>query len=319
MVQLSAIDEELLATIAELHGVPGGAYNIRRNGELIARASTPEIQVESKKDKPGINIFIAPGTKGKSVHIPVLLTVSGLKDVVYNTFDIGEDADVLVVAGCGIHNPGEEKSQHDGIHEFILRRGARMRYVERHYGQGPGTGERVLNPKTILILEDGAQAELELVQISGVDGTVRETEATLAGRAHLVIRESVLTTGKQSADSFISVELRGNGASTEVLARSVARGQSRQIFRARLTGRARAKGHVACDSLIMDQAEISSLPELHAASPEAELTHEAAIGRIAGEQLLKLMTLGLSEEEAVNTILAGFLGVSRALLPVARS
>lgn len=313
-MQLNAIDEKLLATIAELHGVPAGAYNIRRNGELVGRTSTPEIQIESKRDKPGINIFVAPGTKGKSIHIPVLLTMSGLHDVVYNTFDIGENADVLVVAGCGIHNPGRERSQHDGIHEFILRRGARMRYVERHYGEGPGTGERVLNPKTILTLEAGADAELELVQIRGVDSTKRETEATLATRARLVIRESVLTSGKQVANSVIAVELAGNEASAEVLARSVAQHQSHQVFRVQLTGRAPAKGHVACDSLIMDQAEISSLPELHAASAEAELTHEAAIGRIAGEQLLKLMTLGLNEEEAVNAIVAGFLGVSRALL-----
>lgn len=318
-MRLTATDEELLATIAELHGVPSGAYNIRRNGELVGRTSTAEIQIESKKDRPGINIFVAPGTKGKSVHIPVLLTASGLTDVVYNTFDIGADADVLVVAGCGIHNPGQEKSRHDGIHEFILHRGARMRYVERHYGEGPGTGERILNPKTVVTLEAGAQAELELVQIRGVDGTVRETEAAVGPRAHLVIRESVLTDGRQHADSSIAVELTGRGGSAEVLARSVAQGSSRQVFRARLTGRARARGHVACDSLIMDRAEISSLPELHAASPEAELTHEAAIGRIAGEQLLKLMTLGLSEEEAVETILAGFLGVNRALLAAHRN
>lgn len=313
-MRLTATDEKLLATIAELHGTPSGAFNIRRNGELLARSATAEIKIETKKDKPGINVYVAPGTRGKSVHIPVLLTVSGMRDLVYNTFDIGEGADVLVVAGCGIHNPGNEAAQHDGVHEFFLRRGARMRYVERHYGEGPGRGARILNPKTVLTLEPGAQAELELVQIRGVDSTVRETEAYVGAGAHLVVRESVLTGGSQQAESLVVVELTGSGGSAEVLARSVAQDRSRQVFRARLTGRARARGHIACDSLIMDQAEISSLPELHAACSEAELTHEAAIGRIAGEQLLKLMTLGLSEEEAVETILAGFLGVSRALL-----
>lgn len=307
-MHLSAIDKRLLEVVADLHGVPPGAFNIRRNGELVERLSTESIEITSKRDKPGIDILVKPGTVNQSVHIPVLITASGLEDVVYNTFDIGEDSDVLVVAGCGIHNAGSKRSRHDGIHEFILRRNSRMRYVERHYGEGEGTGERVLNPKTVLHLEPGAVAELELVQIKGVDSSVRETKASVGSKAKLIISERLLTHGDQRADSRIEVELSGNEASAEVLARSVAQDRSVQVFRASLIGKARARGHVACDSIIMDRAEIRSLPELQALHAEAELTHEAAIGRLAGEQLIKLMSLGLTEEEAVQVILSGFLG-----------
>lgn len=306
-MNLNAIDERLLETIADLHGVPQGAYNIRKDGELLSRMSTENIDITTKADKPGIDVRIRPGTRNESVHIPVLLTASGLTDLVYNTFDIGEDSDVLIVAGCGIHNPGEAIARHDGIHEFIVRRGARVRYVEKHYGEGEGTGERILNPKTIITMEEGSEAQFELVQIAGVDSTRRVTEGTVGKGATLVINERLLTTGRQSADSLIKVELVGPDASVDVLARSVGQGHSRQVFRASLIAKAPARGHVACDSIITEGAEISSMPELHAMDAGAELTHEAAIGRIAGDQVIKLMSLGLTEEEAVKTIISGFL------------
>ncbi len=306
-MKLNAIENELLKNIADLHKIPSGAVNIRKNGEGIIRHSSANIEVRPKTDKPGIDVIIAPGTKNEAVHIPVLITMSGVVDVVYNTIIIGEGADVTVVAGCGIHNPGSKKSQHDGIHEIIVKKGAKMRYLEKHYGEGEGTGERVLNPQTLVIMEQDSMAEMELVQIKGVDSTVRDTKAKLAEGASLIITERLLTHQNQEAVSDMTIELNGQGSNAKVVSRSVAKDNSKQVFRPIVIARASSKGHVECDSIIMDQGKISSTPAITAEHPDAQLTHEAAIGRIAEEQLLKLMTLGLSEEEAEDVILRGFL------------
>ena len=304
---LTAIDRELLFQTTGLHDIPPGAINIRKDGEKVERRSTANIEIITKRDKPGIDVIVKPGTKNESVHIPVIVTRSGLKDLVYNSFDIGEEAEVLVVAGCGIHNAGDQSSRHDGIHTFLVRRGARLRYTEKHYGDGRGEGQRVLNPRTIITLEEGAVAELELVQVRGIDDTVRVTEAKLHPRASLKVIERLLTHGRQRAESEIVIELAGADSSAQVIARSVAQDESFQVFKAALKGNERCRGHVECDSIIMDQAVISASPQLYAQHRDAELTHEAAIGKIAGDQLLKLMSLGLSEKEAVDTILTGFL------------
>jgi Fe-S cluster assembly scaffold protein SufB len=304
---LNAIDSKLLETIADFHETPQGAFNIRKNRAGVARQSTANIQIVPKDDKPGIDIIVKPGTKNESVHIPVLLTLTGINDLVYNTFEIGAMAEVLVVAGCGIHNPGEQKAQHDGIHEIFVRRGAKIRYVEKHYGEGTGTGARILNPKTIIYLEEGGIAELELVQIKGVDSTFRTTTAVLEKKAQLITVEKLLTHGKQKAESEMVIELRGEESSAQIISRSVAQDVSEQVFCPRLVAYNRGRGHVECDSIIMDGAKIRSVPEISAQHAEAELTHEAAIGKIAGEQLLKLMSLGLTEKEAVDAILHGFL------------
>jgi len=306
-MNLNAIDSELLKTVADLHKIPSGAFNIRKDGHGIERRSSTRIQVRPKLDKPGIDVIVVPGTKNEAVHIPVLITLSGVIDVVYNTIEIGEGSDVTVVAGCGIHNPGSKKSQHDGIHEIVVRKGARMRYIEKHYGEGEGTGEKVLNPKTILVMEKDSIVEMELTQIKGVDSTVRETKAKVAEGASLTITERLLTHGRQEAISEMLIELEGEGSSARVISRSVAKDESTQIFRPNVVARARAKGHVECDSIIMDKGRISSTPAISAEHPDAQLTHEAAIGKIAEEQLIKLMTLGLSEKEAADVILRGFL------------
>lgn len=303
---LTALDKQLLAAVADLHDVPAGAYNIRKDGGAVARQSSANIEIRPKEDKPGIDIIVKPGTKDESVHIPVILTKSGLHDLVYNTFEIGEGADVLVVAGCGIHNSGSDEAQHDGIHEIFVRRGARMRYVEKHFGQG-GEGKRILNPKTIVTVEEGAVAELELIQIKGVDDTKRLTTAVVHKRGLLKMVEKLLTHDRQNAESAIVVTLAGEGSVAQVISRSVCQDSSSQVFKASLVGRNRSRGHVECDAIIMDQGRIASVPELHAEHADAELTHEAAIGKIAGDQLLKMMSMGLSEQEAVETILAGFL------------
>jgi Fe-S cluster assembly scaffold protein SufB len=302
---LDRIDKRLLRETAGLHSTPIGAYNIRKNGAGIARESTANIEITSKADQSGIEVIVKPGTKNESVHIPVILSAEGFFDVVTNTFDIGEESDILVVAGCGVHNPGSADSRHDGIHEFLIRKGARMRYVEKHYGEGQG--KRILNPVTVINVEEGGVAELELVQIRGVDSTNRETKISLSRGARLIVTERLLTNGEQDAVSRISVDLVGDDSTARVISRSVARDKSSQVFYFGLIGRSRCRGHVQCDSIIMNEAQVRSIPEISAYHCDAQLVHEAAIGRIAGEQLLKLMSLGLTQEQAESTILDGFL------------
>ncbi len=298
---------KILKEIADLEKTPQGAYNFRVNGQLDARHTTANIDIVSKTDKPGIDIIVKPGTKGESVHIPVVLSATGLTDVVYNDFYIGEGADVDIVAGCGIHNTGCETSQHDGIHVFHVGKNARVRYVERHYGEGPGTGERILNPKTEVYIEEGGSVTMEMTQIRGVDSTVRDTIVEVGPGGECILNEKLLTDGCQTAESNVEIILKGDDATGRVVSRSVAKGDSIQVFRPCMTGQAKCFGHVQCDSIIMDGAKIKSIPAIDAQSVDAQLIHEAAIGRIAGDQILKLMTLGLTEEEAEEKILEGFL------------
>ncbi len=304
---LDEIQIRLLQEIADLHTVPEGAYNIRSNSALAGRNSTANIDITSKDDGTGIDIHIKPGTKNESVHIPVVLSESGLKETVYNDFYIGEDSDVVIVAGCGIHNCGVQDSQHDGIHRFFVGKNAKVKYVEKHYGEGDGTGKRILNPVTEVTMEEGSSMEMEMVQIKGVDSTVRTTRATLAAGASLVVRERLMTHGTQRAESVYTTELNGDGARADVVSRSVAKDQSYQRFDSRITGNAACTGHTECDAIIMDDARILAVPQLEANNIDAALIHEAAIGKIAGEQIIKLMTLGLTEQEAEEQIVNGFL------------
>ncbi|HEX3012155.1 MAG TPA: SufD family Fe-S cluster assembly protein [Syntrophomonadaceae bacterium] len=306
-MNVNQLDMQMLKIISDLNGIPDGAVNVRLNGQAAVRNSTPNIKITPKTDKPGINVEIKPGTRHETVHVPVVLTQAGFTDKVYNTFIVGEDADAVIIAGCGIHNASHSDSQHDGIHEIIVKKGARLLYTEKHYGQGEGSGKRILNPTTVVTVEDGAYAEMELVQIKGVDDTIRTTEAYVHKKGNLRIVEKLLTQGKQNAVSNIKIFIEGEQGTAQVLSRSVAQGHSQQAFHASVTGKTECFGHVECDAIIMDHAVIRSIPELHAENADAVLTHEAAIGKIAGEQLIKLMSLGLTEEEAVNTILDGFL------------
>ncbi len=304
---LDIIDKNLLKAIADLNELPQGAYNIRKNAAGESRRSTDHIQIVTKEDKPGIDILVQPFTRQETVHIPVIVTGDGLHDKVYNTFQIGEGADVTIVAGCGIHNQCDREAGHDGIHEFFVGKGARVSYVEKHYGDGEGSGKRVLNPTTKLYIEEGATVEMELVQIRGVDSTVRDTFVRLEKDARLVVVERLLTTGEQQADSIIDVELVGADSSAQIISRSVAQGKSKQLFHLNLIGKNACRGHIQCDSIIMDDAEVQSIPKISAFHGDAQLIHEAAIGKIAGAQLLKLMSLGLTETEAEERILQGFL------------
>ncbi len=306
-MKFDEIQLRLLEEIAELHGVPEGAYNIRSNSEALGRRSTEHIVITPKKDVSGIDIEIKAGTKNESVHIPVVMTKSGLKETVYNDFYVGEDADVLIVAGCGIDNCGDGDSEHDGVHRFFLKKGAKVRYVEKHYGSGNGKGKRILNPVTEAYLDEGAEMTMEMVQIKGVSDTTRTTLADLKENAKLVVRERLMTHEDQTAVSVYDVKLSGEGSSADVVSRAVAKGNSFQKFEAKITGDAPSYGHTECDSIIMDNGKILAVPSLQANNVDASLVHEAAIGKIAGEQLVKLMTLGLTEAEAEEQIINGFL------------
>lgn len=304
---MDSIQKNLLEQIAGLHDVPQGAYSLRINGALHGKNSSENIEIVKKEDKPGIDIYIKPGTKKESVHIPVLLSQSGLKELVYNDFHVGEDCDVTIVAGCGIHNGGDETSEHSGIHAFYVGKNAKLKYVEKHYGDGDGKGKRVMNPTTIIELAEGAYMEMETAQIKGVDDTVRETTAKLAEGATLIVGEKLMTHGDQYAETRFTVDLDGKNSGAHVVSRSVAKDNSRQLFVSHVNGNNECSGHTECDAIIMDNASVSAVPEIMANHTDAQLIHEAAIGKIAGEQLIKLMTLGLTEKQAEEEIINGFL------------
>ena len=304
---IDEIQKRLLREVADLHDVPEGAYNIRANGQMAGRHTTANIEITTKKDVNGIDIRIKPGTKHESVHIPVVVSESGLKEMVYNDFYIGDDADVVIVAGCGINNCGDQDSEHDGIHRFFLGKNAKVKYVEKHYGEGDGRGKRILNPVTEAHMDEDSYMEMEMVQIKGVDSTERVTRAELASGAKLVVRERLMTHGTQNAVSDYEIDLNGENASTDLVSRSVAREESVQTFRSKINGNAKCSGHSECDAIIMDDAKIIAVPGLVANDIDAALIHEAAIGKIAGEQIIKLMTMGLTEQEAEEQIISGFL------------
>ena len=304
---MNKTDINLLREIADLEGTPKGAYNIRKNGKMEGRSVNANIDIVTKEDKPGIDIYVKDGTKRQSVHIPVIITETGLSELVYNDFHIGADCDVVIVAGCGIHNDGSDGSKHDGVHTFYIGENSKVQYVEKHYGEGEGTGEKVMNPQTIIYLEKGASIQLDTTQLRGVDSTKRYTKIVVKEGAEAIVTEKLLTHDRQKAESEMDIILAGSGANGRVISRSVAQDDSEQIFYPRMIGDAAGFGHVQCDSILMGKAKIQSIPAITANHPDAQLVHEAAIGRIAGDQILKLMTLGLTEEEAEEEILNGFL------------
>ncbi|MCI8553452.1 MAG: SufD family Fe-S cluster assembly protein [Clostridiales bacterium] len=304
---MNDITKKLLGMVSDLFSPADGAYNIREDGACAGRQSTENVSILSKEDKPGIDIRIRPGTRGEKVYIPACVTHSRVDDLVYNDFYIGENADVTIIAGCGVHSDGEEDARHNGIHRFFIGKNARVLYLEKHVGTGEGTGRRIINPQTYAELEEGAYMEMDTTQIRGVDSTNRLTRAVCGRDSRLIVREKLMTHGTQAAETCFEVDLEGEGSGVDLISRSVARDHSRQMFRSRIEGRVRCMGHSACDAIIMDSASVSAIPELTAGHVDASLIHEAAIGKIAGEQLIKLMTLGLTEQEAEARIIEGFL------------
>lgn len=305
---LNDVIKSLLAEVSGMEEIPlNGAFNIRNNGQSEGRNSTETIQIVPKEGGSGIDIYIKPGTKNESVHIPALITEAGINDLVYNDFHIGEDADVTIVAGCGIHNCGGEDSVHSGIHRFFVGKNAKVKYVEKHIGEGDGNGKRIINPQTHVEAEENSYVEMDTVQLKGVDSTKRVSSAVLAEGATLIIKEKIMTHGQQYAETSFDVDLNGKGSSAQLISRSVARDQSRQLFRSKLSGNTECYGHSECDAIIMDEGVVAAEPEIVAHNVDATLIHEAAIGKIAGDQLVKLMTLGLTEKEAEAQIINGFL------------
>ncbi len=304
---MDQLQMHMLKTVADLHKIPEGAYNIRSDGQMAGRNATANIDIVSKKDKPGIDVIIKAGTKNESVHIPVIVRTSGIKDMAYNDFYVGEDADVTIVAGCGVHCGGAEDTGHDGIHTFHIGKNAKVKYIEKHYGEGEGTGSRILNPSAVIYMEEDSYLEMESTQIKGVDSTIRDTKAELKDGATLIVKEKIMTHGEQFAETNFHVDLNGVGSTANVVSRSVAKGSSRQVFNSRICGNNECYGHTECDAILMDQGHVVAVPSLDANHLDASLIHEAAIGKIAGEQLIKLMTLGLTEQEAEEQIVNGFL------------
>ncbi|SCG90009.1 FeS cluster assembly protein sufB [uncultured Clostridium sp.] len=306
MVKLDAITQEVLDKISEGFG-QSGAFNLRQNGISLCHGDSEHIKIKKKEDKPGIDIFIDGTTIAEKVYIPVVVSVSGMTDLVYNDFYIEDGADVTIIAGCGIHNSGCNESRHDGIHTFHVGKNANVRYEEKHYGEGNGTGSRILNPVTNIELGENSVFTLDTVQIKGVDSTVRETNVSMDADAKLFVLERLMTDGEQKAESNIEVTMNGSGSAAQIISRSVGKGHSSQVFHPRAIGKNKCHAHIQCDSIIMDHAEVSSIPEIQAKHVDAAIIHEAAIGRINDEQLLKLRTLGMTEAEAENVIIENFL------------
>lgn len=300
-------EKQLLKIIADMEGEPEGAFNIRANGKLADRKTTENIDIRTKTDKPGIDIIIKPGTVGETVHIPVVIDATGLDDLVYNDFIIGENSDVTIVAGCGIHNCGDKKSSHNGVHTFFVGKNSKVKYIERHFGEGEGKGTRIMNPTTVVNLGENSYMEMETSQLGGIDDTLRVTRAAVGDGGTLVIHEKILTENSQKAETDFSVDLNGKNSSANVVSRSVAKENSSQLFRSNINGNNLCSGHTECDAIIMDNGRVSAIPQISANDIDASLIHEAAIGKIAGEQLIKLMTLGLTEKEAEEEIVNGFL------------
>ena len=304
---INQTDKNLLNEVSNLENMQTGAYNIRKNGQGIERKVTENVNIVTKKDKPGIDIYVKENTKFEFIHIPVIITESGLTDLVYNDFYIGKNANVIIIAGCGIHNDHHKDSEHDGIHRFYLEEGAKVKYIEKHYGEGSGNGKRILNPVTEVYLKAGSSMEMESIQIKGVDSTIRETKGILEENTNFVVTEKIMTHDEQFAKTIFDVELNGENSSAHVTSRSVATDNSKQYFISKIYGNAKSFAHSECDAIIKDNAKVVATPEVTANHVDANLIHEAAIGKIAGEQIVKLMTLGYSEEEAEQEIINGFL------------
>lgn len=304
---MNNVDEKLLDKIIDTKKNKVEVINIRKNGKSIKRKVNEYIDIVSKEDGSGIDIYVKENVLFGIVHIPVIITESGLTDVVYNDFHIGKNSNVAILAGCGIHNDKHKDSEHDGIHRFFIEEGAKVKYIEKHYGEGIGKGKRILNPVTEIEMKKNSSMTMETAQIKGVNYTHRVTKANLEEGATLVINEKIMTSNSEKAITEFLVNLNGENASSHVTSRSVAENSSYQEFKSNVIGNAKSFAHVECDAILKDDANIKAIPEIFAKNSDANLIHEAAIGKIAGEQLMKLMSLGLSEKEAEKAIIKGFL------------
>lgn len=312
--ELNTVTEEILKEITDWDGIFSGAYSLREDGECLSFQNSDNIRIVKKTDKPGIDIYISDKAKNETVYIPACVTKSDVDDLVYNDFHVKEGADVTIVAGCGVHTDSEEGSKHNGIHRFFLEKNSHVVYKEKHIGIGKGEGKRTINPVTHMYLDENSVLEMETLQLRGVDESVRDTKGVLKKGAKLIIHESLLTDNNEYAKTVFDVAMEGEDSSVDLISRSVAKGNSLQSYESKITGNCRCSGHSECDAILADNGRVIASPALDAGNIDALLIHEAAIGKIAGEQIIKLMTLGLSEEEAEERIIAGFLGTKDVLL-----
>lgn len=304
---MNKVTEALLKKVSDWKGDFKGAYNIRENGQCAGRRSSENIRIENKTDGPGLVIHISSAAQGETVYIPACVTRGNVSDLVYNDFYVGEGADVTIVAGCGVHTDNEGEAEHDGIHRFFLEKGAHVLYREKHVGTGSGTGLKKINPVTDMELKENAVMEMDTIQLGGVDDTKRVTKAVLGEGARLVIHERILTDGEERANTDFEVSMDGEDSAVDLISRSVAKDNSYQEYHSRIKGNCRCTGHSECDAILIGNGKVNAAPELFAGDLDASLIHEAAIGKIAGEQIIKLRTLGLTEQEAEEKILDGFL------------
>ena len=304
---MNKITEELLKQVSDYKGEFKGAYNIREDGGCVGRQSSEHIKIEPKPDGSGLEIHISPEAQKETVYIPACVTRGNVNDLVYNDFFVGEGADVTIVAGCGVHTDNEGEAEHDGIHRFFLEKGAHVLYKEKHVGTGTGIGLKKINPVTDMELKEDAVMEMDTIQIGGVDLTKRSTKAVLGARAKLIIHERIMTDGEEQASTDFEVEMQGEDSGVDLISRSVAKDHSYQEYHSKIRGNCRCTGHSECDAILIGEGKVNAAPELFAGDIDASLIHEAAIGKIAGEQIVKLRTLGLTEEEAEKKIVEGFL------------
>lgn len=304
---MNSITENLLGIVSEWDGGYKGAFNIREDSGCAGRQSTENIKIENKTDNPGIVIRVKSAAQKETVYIPACVTHAGVNDLVYNDFIIEDGADVIIVAGCGVHSEGEEEARHNGIHRFFIGKNAKVLYKEKHVGTGTGTGAKRIDPVTDVEMDENSYMEMDTVQIGGVTASNRLTTAKLAAGAKLVVNERLMTDGEESAKSDFKVDMNGEDSCVDIVSRSVAKGNSFQEYKSVINGNCKCMGHTECDAILSENGRVNAVPALYAADIDASLIHEAAIGKIAGEQIIKLCTLGLTEEEAERKIIEGFL------------
>lgn len=304
---MNDVTNDLLGLVSDWKDGYKGAYNLRVDGTCAGRQSSDNIKIYSKEDKPGLDIRIADETHGETVSIPACVTHGDIDDLVYNDFYVGKNSEVTIVAGCGVHTETGEPARHNGIHRFFLAEGAKVKYLEKHVGTGKGTGIRSIDPVTEVYLGKNALLEMDTSQIGGVDKSLRTTSGEVGEGARLIIRERILTEHEQSAETEFSIVMSGKDSGVDVISRSVARDNSYQRYHSVIIGNAPCTGHTECDAIISENGKVDAAPELRAHHEDAALIHEAAIGKIAGEQIIKLCTFGLTEKEAESAIIDGFL------------
>ena len=282
------------------------AMNIREDAQTCQRRNSENVIITGLKDNTGLKIHVLSSAKGEEVFIPAIVTKSNITDEVRNDFYIDSGAEVIIQAGCALHTDGNGESTHNGNHHFYIGEGAKVTYNEKHFGEGTNA-KKTISPSNVIVLEKNAYLKMDTIQTDGVSYTNRTTKATVKAGARLEINERIQTQNDQQSISNIDIDAIGDGASIDIVSRSVAKDDSVQTLKTNITANSVCTGHSECDTILVGNGKATSIPALVANNPKASLVHEAAIGRISQQQIEKLQTLGLDEEEAEHYIIKGFL------------